>query len=89
MFLKKEYSMAITTQTHAHDGIRAFTEAANHTISQHKKPSADLAIALRALADERLDDLGPSSLMIPLDKGMKVYYDAGARHTIILTPDPA
>jgi hypothetical protein len=79
--------MTITTKTHPHDGIRAFTEAANATISRYKKPTADLTLELRALANERMSDLGSSNITIPLDKGMKVYYDAGARHTIILTPD--
>ena len=79
--------MAIITQTHEHDGIRAFTEAANATISRHKKPSADLAIELRALANERMDDLGSSNLVITLDKGIKIKYQAETQHAMILTPD--
>lgn len=78
--------MAIITQTHAHDGIRAFTEAANDMIARNRTSSLNLAYDIQELANLRTEDLGPSNLRIALDRNIQVFYDAETKGVTISTP---
>jgi hypothetical protein len=78
--------MAIITKTHAHDGIRAFTEAANYKIAHTTQSSLALARDIQRLAYMRLDDLGSSNLQITLERDIQVFYDAGTKGVTISTP---
>lgn len=78
--------MAIITKTHPHDGIRAFTEAANDMIARNKKPSLALAWDIQSLARMRTEDLGPSNLRIALDRDIQVFYDAETKGVTVSTP---
>jgi hypothetical protein len=78
--------MAIITKTHAHDGIRAFTEAANYKIANNTKSSLTLAKDIQKLAYMRVDDLGPSNLQITLERDIQVFYDAQTSGVTVSTP---